>query len=332
MFIEVAFPNDSTTKDKGDLLENLAAELLGIQSYQVSKEVRITASELDLLCIHKINRRHIYVECKAHRSPLSSDILKQLLGTINFKEYQEGWLISTGPLGKDAKGFQSDWEQKPVEEAQRLSIYTPERVVDTLINARLITSPPETLALDMVTDFNALGEWILLITPYGRYWLATVLMAGVPEGVLVFSAKSGKPVEDPQLLTRLNSTDTSLGNLNFHIASKLRDQTLTDQKRKTVIEVQQGESWSDYRPARPEDFVGREDEQRKILHFFEAIRSGSSITRVFAIVGDSGMGKSSLIAKLRSKTRNQKYRNRYYIFAVDVRAATDCNEPQNLDR
>lgn len=322
MFIEVAMPIDATTKDKGDLLEKLASELLGIQSYQVSTEVRVTASELDLLCTHKINRRQIYVECKAHRSPLSSDILTKLLGTITLKEYQEGWLISTGPLGKDAKGFQSDWEQKPVEEAQKLSIYTPERVVDALMNAHLIVTPPETLALEMVTDSNALGDWVLLITPYGRHWLATVLIAGVPEGVLVFSAKTGKREENPQLLTRLSNTDTSLGNLDFHIASKLSDQRLTAQKQKTVVEVQQGESWSDYRPARPEDFVGREDEQDRILHFFEAVRSGSSITRIFAIIGDSGMGKSSLIAKLRSKTRSPKYRNRYFTFAVDVRAAT----------
>lgn len=115
MQIEVATPNSATTKEKGDLLESVAIELLKIQNFEVVDEVRVTASELDLLCNHKVNRRQIYVECKAHRAPLTANILTNLLGTVNFKGYHEGWLISTGPLGKDAKGFQHEWEQKPTK-------------------------------------------------------------------------------------------------------------------------------------------------------------------------------------------------------------------------
>ena len=89
-----------------------------------------------------------------------------------------------------------------------------------------------------------------------------------------------------------------------------------------VIQVEHGETWADYRPARPQDFVGRKDVQEQIIHFLKDVREEKSSTRVFAIKGDSGMGKSSLIAKLRDRVHNQRYRRKFFVYAVDVRAAT----------
>ena len=99
-------------------------------------------------------------------------------------------------------------------------------------------------------------------------------------------------------------------------------QRMDEDRQQRVVQVQHGENWSDYRPSRPEDFVGRKPAQDSILRFLEAVRSGGTTTRVFAITGDSGMGKSSLIAKLRNRTRNIRYRNKFLLYAVDVRAAT----------
>jgi len=90
MKIEViASPNMSTT-DKGNLLENLSKEILENQSYSVTQQLRLTATEIDLLCEHNVNRKRIYVECKAHREGIKAKVLTQLLGTIDLKEYQEG--------------------------------------------------------------------------------------------------------------------------------------------------------------------------------------------------------------------------------------------------
>ena len=109
--IEVATPPGTPNKKKGDLLEDVAGDLLRTQQYEVTTQLRVTATEIDLLCKHKVNRKIVYVECKAHRGSISADILAKLLGTVHSKGYQEGWLISTGPLGKEAKGFQHDWEK-----------------------------------------------------------------------------------------------------------------------------------------------------------------------------------------------------------------------------
>src|SRR4030067_1669311 len=107
--IEVITSKSATSKEKGDLLEKLAEDMLKTQNYRVETKVRVTASELDLLCRHEVSDKVIYVECKAHKENLSANVLTNLLGTITLKEYSEGWLVSTGPLGKDAKGFMEEW-------------------------------------------------------------------------------------------------------------------------------------------------------------------------------------------------------------------------------
>ncbi len=328
MHVEVAAPKSASGKEKGDLLEQVSSEFLRTQNYDVDTQLRVTATELDLLCKHRVNQRIIYVECKAHRDPLGANPLTNLLGTVTLKGYQEGWLISTGPLGKDAKGLKYEWEQKPPEEAQRLSIYTPERVIETFINAKVIKPPPVEPATEKVGSEDLLGDWTLLITPFGMHWIATCLIGGVPEGALVFSAKTAKLIKEQQLLRNLAKTDTTLNLLDFELVSRLEgaEGAATESDRATefepVVEVQYGDSWADYRPARPQDFVGRESAQRQIIHFLESVRDANTRTRVFAITGDSGMGKSSLIAKLRDHVRSQRYRSKYFIYAVDVRAAT----------
>lgn len=329
MRIEVATSESQSTKSKGDLLEQLAEKVLTQQQFNVSSQVRKTASELDLSCKHKVSGRTLYAECKAHRSTLSANVLTNLLGTLHFHKYDEAWLISTGPLGKDAKGFVEQWNERDPSEKQRLSVYTPDRIIEILCNVRLIVQPPTSEAERLAQSQEPLGEWTLLITEYGMFWAVTVLSSGVPSGALLFTASNGSPVTDAMLLRRVAGTDTSLSTLDLEAIAKL---TLVDNTSAVkvdriakVVQVQSGDDWADYRPARPEHFVGRQESQQRLLNLLDAIRKKETRTRVFAITGDSGMGKSSLIAKLRDRCANVRHRSKLFIFAVDVRAATDPN-------
>ena len=326
MRIEVATAPAAPNKDKGDLLEHLAGEVLRTQNYRVTEQVRVTASELDLLCQHDVNCRVLYVECKAYRDTLSANVLTNLLGKITFHKHDEGWLISTGPLGKDAKGFQHEWELKPTEERSKLSIYTPERVIELLTKSGFILPTPVHGALDVAGSADSIGEWTLLITTFGLFWAVSVLESGVPTGVLVYQARDGSAVKDTTLLRNLRATDTSLNTLDFEFINRTavtsRGDSSVASGLQNVVQVQSGEDWTDYRPARPEHFVGRIEAQDRLLQLLESIAQQRTRTRVFAITGDSGMGKSSLVAKLRDRCRNVRHRNKYFLFAVDVRAAT----------
>lgn len=328
MRIEIAAPPSAPPTIKGRLLERLAVELLRVQNYEVLENVRTTGAELDLLCRHKRSNRRVYVECKAQRESLSANVLKNLVGTVVINDYEEGWLISTGMLGQDAKGVLAKWESESQDKREKLSIYSPDRVIDALIEAKLVIHPPHSALHPNGDVQTSLGDWTLLITEHGRFWVQTILVSGVPEAVQVFAAQDGKLIKDLVLLGRLKCTDSSLCHLDFEYRA-LREQVEYGQirgyKPQTVVQVEHGVSWDDYRPSQPSDFVGRDSEQDKILGLLEEVRLGKTITRVFSITGDSGMGKSSLIAKLRSRTRNRHYRNKFFLFAVDVRAATKTN-------
>jgi hypothetical protein len=323
--IEVAVPSSASTKDKGDLLENLTAQLLAAQSYEVIKEIRFTAVELDLLCRHKISGKEIYVECKAYRDkPIDANILKNLAGTRALMEYPEAWLVSTTEYGKEAKGFIQTWKSKPPAQAIALSFYEPADVINALTSAGIIKPSPKDKAIDYCKSKNLLGGWVLLITPYGKLWAVTILSGGIPNKVIFYHAADNEPVTDSKLISNLLGTDTSLSLLEFEAqtASTIKAIIPVTEDVGEVAQVQIGVEWSDYRPARPQDFVGRAKDINFVFDFFKLVTTQSTNTRIFAITGDSGMGKSSLIAKLTYKSKNIQNKNKYFIFPVDVRAAT----------
>jgi len=323
MKIEVACKKEESKnkKIKGDLLESLSKKLLEAQGYNVIEEIRIVGAELDLLCKHKVSDKIIYVECKAQKEHISAPILRQLWGTVDSEEYSEGWLISTSEFTKDAKGFVEKWKSKPKEKSSRLSFYYPGLVINSLIDSSIISSPPISVAVDFVGETGSLGDWILLVCPYGMYWCVYTLKSGEPYGVLVYTASNGKQIRDEATLGNLSNLESTLTDYDLNIVLENNtSETSESEALPVVVEVQTGDSWDDYRPARPQDFVGRDATQKEILNFINSAKN-SNESRVFAITGNSGLGKSSLIAKLRDRSRNKYYKNKYFVYAVDIRGA-----------
>ena len=326
MQIEVATEVGDSTKDKGDLFEGLIKDLLKAQNYEVAQEIRVTGVELDLLCKHKVNGREIYVECKAQREKISAPILSKLIGVVNIHDYSEGWIISTSEYGKDALGIVDVFSKKPKDISSKFSFYTPERVVDSLVSAGVIKEKPKDKAASFMGGEDSLGSWVLMITKFGRYWAVYTLNGGAPHGVLLYSAITGKLINDSATIDNISKLesiicdyDLSIGLVNANLpilASSLEKESLV-----SVVEVQIGDSWDDYRPARPKDFVGRDEMQKEILGFLSNVRDKTSNTRIFSITGNSGLGKSSLIAKIRDRSKNKHYHKRYFVYAVDIRGA-----------
>jgi hypothetical protein len=323
MKIEVACKKSDSTKVKGDLLEGISKELLEAQGYSVIEELRITGAELDLMCKHQVSGKEIYVECKAQKEKIGAPILRQLNGTVDAYEYSEGWLLSTSEFGKEAKGFIDMWQKKPLPKSSKLSFYTPEKIIKSLQKASILCPPPIEEAKEYVGGDEFIGEWLLLLTSYGRYWAVYTLQGGAPCGVLIYNAKSGRHIQDEETLTNISRLETVLAdyNLHFGVCEEGGSPRSMITALPNVVEVQTGDSWDDYRPARPKDFVGRESTQKQILDLLKSTKEKTSDTRVFAITGKSGLGKSSLIAKVRDRARNKFHKNRYFIYAVDMRGA-----------
>jgi hypothetical protein len=320
MNIEICTPNSASPKEKGDLLEKLSKDMLEAQNYFVQEEVRRIGSELDLLCEHKVSKKKIYVECKAYRDKkIDAPIIRQLLGTIVFEDYAEGWLIATSEFSKDAKGLCEELPNRP--NGDRLVVYSALDIIQSLQSSRIITSIPID-NLESHIDPNRIGEWFLLITTFGNFWASTILSAGIPTNVICYYAKNGVLVEDQELLDNIASTDNSLAKLDFSkIINTKKDIKPPIDTQIEVVEVQRGEDWNDYRPARPQDFVGRTKDINEIFDFFKKVRAKEINTRIFAITGNSGLGKSSLIITLSEKAKNRHQKQKLFLYAIDVRAA-----------
>lgn len=321
--IEVAVTEETSTTERGNLLEDLMRVIFDATGYTSGPAIRVTGMEIDVTATHNVSKEEVYAECKAHKEPLSAGALAKLLGNVVQRGVDQGWLVTTSKLSRDAEGWKTDWENKLPEERRRLLIYHPPRLLELLINSKHIVDP----SIIQVTSRIDYAHWYLLLTNIGNYWAYLTPEAGVLANVTVYDAKTGKIVDDEDLLQRLQSTDTSLR--DFHWLTPSAEgkglQAATTSMLETVVDVAVGDTWADYRPARPQDFVGRQELQNSMKVLFSAIRNNSTNTRLFAIHAPSGWGKSSLVAKMRDRCSNYANRNKFHMVAVDMRAAKSAN-------
>lgn len=334
--IEVTVKDGDSSTARGALLESLVKRvLIALQYEHVQTTVKVTGCELDVVAQDKQTGSRVLVECKAYRDKtLSADVLTKLMGNLAFNdEYKAGWLVTTGSLGKEALGLAEQHRQRLPEQRERLRIWDPRSLIDLLISTGQIV-PIQKLQISPL--HVALGSHTLCITDVGEYWAVTAIgpKSGVADTVLAFDARDGSPVRSTALLQQLASRDSNLRNLEWISGSEegvsvssVADASLR-QELDSIAPVPVADDWSDYRPARVEDFVGRDGLLKDIVSYLENVRTGESGARLLAIKAPSGWGKSSFLVKLRSVCQQGKNKDRLFLYAVDCRTAISPRYPE----
>jgi hypothetical protein len=320
--IEVATVPGSSNDSKGLLLERFATKLLDAENFDVVNRVRLVGTEVDLLATDRETKEKIIVECKAYRQTISANVLKQLWGDVGLQEYAAGWLISTFALGKDAKGVREQFSRRPPHERRRLKIFEPQDLVRRLVELKIFVEPE---SLVTPKEFRTPEELFWLITERGSFYAIPLVdkNSGIRNAVAIFDPITGQPVFERKILDFIRTTDTELSSLDWNIGqSHLQEHTdATLDQITNIVQVPVAEFWADYRPARPVDFVGRTNIQKDILQFLERVRDNQTRTRLFALTGPSGWGKSSLVLKIAHNVRNKRNKKRYFVYTVDSRSA-----------
>ena len=212
--IEIATDPNATSQEVGDLLEAIATIALESQGYQVTSQVRLVSSEIDLYCKHKISGERVYVECKAYRDKkISGAQLRQLLGTIQFEKFSAGWLFSTSPLTKDAKGFIETWNKRQEFERRTLRIYSPENLIQLLTDTFVIKDTSK-IPISNTSLGYCIKKWILIVTTFGNYWAAIIEQPGISKHVVCFDAYNGNPISDA-VIDKISKTNTSIKELEI---------------------------------------------------------------------------------------------------------------------
>jgi hypothetical protein len=226
--IKVVAKKNASTTEQGNLLEQLASLFLQCRGFEVTENIQNTGVELDLLCTDKTNRaKKVYVECKAYdyNNPIPSDVIWKMKGIKEHKKYEEAWLVTTAPLGKQAKGVELEIQQMP--DASSYSFYTPEKLVRALIDAGQITeySFGKKEIIKIVGDEKKLGEYLLIITPYGNFWTTIYKSSGEPSGIMYTNAADGEIIYDEGLLDKLKKLDFGFSNCDPSIILELLQST-----------------------------------------------------------------------------------------------------------
>ncbi len=312
----LSVPSEWSTDDKGDFYEEFVLELLRPMRLRAERRLRVTGMELDILAKGEDRPLTVLVECKAHRDPIAADVITKLLGNVQLRHADQGWLFSTSDLTKDGRGLWEEIQNDPVH-SRVFFWYSPSRIVDVLIAQRAIVDP--SILLHFFAD-SEVGDWSLIVTPGKQSWLVELPKNGLPVEYSVFDARDGSPLNALSAAAVATASSRYAGLAQRSVTLE-RPVSPTPTVHASVARVISGDAWDDPRPARPVDFVGRDEVLGSIARFIEDVRTGATATRSFAVLAPSGWGKSSLALKL-SQLAAPATSSSYSVTAVDSRSAT----------
>jgi hypothetical protein len=247
------------------------------------------------------------VECKTQTETLQADVINKLHTDVSINEAHCGWIFAVADLGKEAKARLDKLNGRGGGDIYKF--FSASALVQSLIDSKAIKLPRAS------EQFSA-TEILLCVFEDRLIWSVPKKSANSnrPIGHLAWDAIDGSELE-PKNAPDVVGTDFPFPELGWLEHQRVKEPNLREQQ--PVVEVIPGEEWSDYRPSRPDDFVGRQGLISEIGSFFERIKNGETSSRLFGIKGQSGWGKSSLAIKLAQEMRTQNV----IILPVDCRAA-----------
>lgn len=316
--IIVSVPNEYTTPQKGAYFEKLCAQILRKQSYEITGyEVRRTGMEIDLEAIHKPSQKTVYIECKFFndKSSIDSKIVDLCFAQSFRGDFDKIALFSTVKLGKDAQGTYDNYLKKGID----FSYYDSEEILSALEVSGQIPN------IDTIKFNSNVTSATLLIHPeLVPVWLLQESENGSPTGLIAYVSPNNEI--NLERVRQILDNEGKLEELDI----KLFEQKITlpqtelltsSPTREVVSGIVLADDIMDPKPCRPKDFIGRDDIQKEIWDFLESVRTQETDSRILALTGLSGNGKSSLVANLSDRFTNKKWKNKLYLYPVDVRSA-----------
>ena len=308
IIIPVNLKSPQSKSEKGRVFERLVRDFLLSQSYSVKERFRDAGTEIDLLCENELSKDLVVVECKAQKDAISTELINKIFTDVQLYNARNGWIFSLSELGKEASTRIIKINE--MRSTELIKFFSADDLVRFLIDKSKVTLP------NFKNKENEFKEVYLCIKNENMIWCAIQKekVSGKPNGIIGFDAQTGQPLA-PSDAPDISDTDFPYTDLVWTTETDLRN--ATNESIQPVVEVIAGDEWSDYRPSRPDDFVGRQSLIVEIKDFFEKVKNDETKSRLFGIKGQSGWGKSSLTLKLQDELINDNV----LIFPVDCRAA-----------
>lgn len=319
--LEVGVPVSWSNDQKGNFLENIAKELFRRQSYEVQQRVRFTGMEIDLIGRHKPSGDTVYAECKFLNSSVSANVIDLMVGKAFRRKINRLALFSAGNLSKEAMGAIDEIRD---DSTVSFSFYGPDQLLEALVDSGVA---PRLQEDELPPAISHATLFVYPDTPY--LWLLQEQKDGRPHKLIPYAPRTTYKLPPDEIRNILDELEVLEGlPLGEYIdgseadsANNTQAASITNEQIEVVGRVVTADTILDYRPCRPKDFVGRQGIQKEIWNYLDDVKDHITNTRLIALVGASGYGKSSLVSKLAERFLNIKWKNKFFLFPVDVRSA-----------
>lgn len=318
--VRILVPLGWTNDQRGDFLEQVAGKLLKRQRYEITQRVRFTGMEIDLVADHVDTHQRAFVECKFVREPLSANVIDLLRGKALRKGASVAYLFSTAHAGKEARGVIDELHRDAPDHSPTFAYVGPDQIAEMF--ADIYSADP---CLPEELERIPIASATLVITPeLPPFWVMEEHRDGIPERAFL-QPVSDEPRSSLEPMRELLKEHRICEGLELVLGtpsvSRFRRTETAQPEEEVITSVGVADSLDDYRPCRPQDFVGRYDTQKKVWDLLKRVRDDVSGTRILALSGPSGIGKSSVVLKLADRFRNKKWASKFFLFPVDVRSA-----------
>jgi hypothetical protein len=310
---------------RGKLFEDLMTKVLRHYGYTIDAIPRTNYAgmEIDIEGRQIVTGIPLYAECKCYETEVDSPKLQQFFGkymTRWFKEKRsQGLFIALPGVNSHAKGFYRD-NCEGVKDFT-VSLYEEEKVIKAILDTPDLTNP-EAIIKIIPTDIGTPGDWLLLFTDKGIYWIYYVIPIGVgiANAFILFNAM-GDPISDKTTLDYVMQLYSDLEGFNPIVigTSAILSTPSMVQDIEEIVEVRGSKECFEYQfPASPEHFIGRQSVLEELDSFVTKIINQETSSRYILFEANSGWGKSSVV--LASVARLQEMG--HLAVAIDSRTAS----------
>ena len=324
--IKILVPKEWDSNQKGEFFEKEISRILSRLRYNVQRRIRFTGMEIDVLAKNIDTNQTAFVECKYIHDPIQAGVITDLLGKAILEQVKTVYLFSTSELGKEAKGIY----QKLQSSANNELIFVwigPEQLGGMYLDVIGIRSIEDRIRQSHIPE-RCIGSLTLVISPIQDFWVLEYLEEGIPNNLLIFPIKEDEKINQEQIRNLFDDNKLWLGmdcDNGWEFVKKETnfpcEPIINIERSEPLSPIPVADQFDDYRPCRPDDFIGRRGLQKDIWDFLLNVLENKTNTRVIALTGPSGFGKSSLILKLADRFKNLHWKSRFFLYHVDTRSA-----------
>ena len=299
----------------------MMAEVLRVHGFRIDNEphVNYAGMEIDIEGRNLLSDIPLYAECKCYDTEIDAPKFQAFCGkyvTRWLKDRRcQGLFIALPGVNSHVKGFYRENFEKASD--MTVGLLEEEHVLEAIFR-RGTAAGPEAIAKGITSDMGSPGDWLLLYTDQGLFWMQYVIPpgAGIPRKVALFDAQ-GNLLSDRGTMEYLARLEPELDDFE-RIEAGERPRP-TQREEEEIVAVRGSSARFEYQfPASPQYFVGREGALAEIDSFVKQVVSKETSSRGLLFEAYSGWGKSSLVLATAARLQAAGH----CVAAIDSRSAS----------